>query len=200
MKIGVVGLQGAVSEHMDAVKRAMKKRGIAGEVIWVNRPGQLDGVNGVIIPGGESTTIGRLMKVSEIFERVRRMGEDGLPILGTCAGMVLLAKKGDEQVRRTGQPILGLIDMAVVRNAFGRQRELFEADLEVPILGKEPFPGVFIRAPAVKEVWDGAEVIAEFQGKIVGVRQRNLIAVAFHPELASDTRLHELFLKMCKKK
>jgi 5'-phosphate synthase pdxT subunit len=114
--------------------------------------------------------------------------------------MVLLAKKGDEQVRRTGQPILGLIDMAVVRNAFGRQRELFEADLEVPILGKEPFPGVFIRAPAVKEVWDGAEVIAEFQGKIVGVRQRNLIAVAFHPELASDTRLHELFLKMCKKK
>jgi 5'-phosphate synthase pdxT subunit len=200
VKVGVVGLQGAVSEHIDAVKRAMKKLGIAGEVMWVNRPKQLDRVNGVIIPGGESTTIGRLMKVSEIFERVRRMGEDGLPILGTCAGMVLLAKKGDEQVRRTGQPILGLMDMAVVRNAFGRQRESFEADLEVPILGKEPFPGVFIRAPAVKEVWDGAEVIAEFQGKIVGVRQRNLIAVAFHPELASDARLHELFLKMCKKK
>jgi 5'-phosphate synthase pdxT subunit len=200
MKIGVVGLQGAVSEHMDAVKRAMKKLGISGEVIWVNRPGQLDGVNGVIIPGGESTTIGRLMKVSEIFERVRRMGEDGLPILGTCAGMVLLAKKGDEQVRRTGQPILGLMDMAVVRNAFGRQRESFEADLDVPILGKEHFPGVFIRAPAVKEVWDGAEAIAEFQGRTVGARQCNLIAVAFHPELTSDTRLHEFFLNMCKKK
>jgi 5'-phosphate synthase pdxT subunit len=199
MKIGVVGLQGAVSEHIDAVRRAMKKLGAAGEATWICRPEQIDGVNGVIIPGGESTTIGRLMKVSEIFERVKRMGEDGLPIFGTCAGMVLLAKKGDEQVRRTGQPILGLMDMAVVRNAFGRQRESFEADLEVPILGKAPFPGVFIRAPAVKGVWGGAEAIAEFQGKIVGVRQRNFIAVAFHPELTSDTRLHEFFLKMCKK-
>jgi len=199
MKIGVVGLQGAVSEHMDAVRRAMKKLGVTGDATWISRPEQLDGVKGVIIPGGESTTIGRLMKVSEIFERVKRMGGDGLPIFGTCAGMVLLAKKGDEQVKRTGQPILGLMDMAVVRNAFGRQRESFEADLEVPILGKEPFPGVFIRAPAVKEVWDGAEVVSRFQGKIVGVRQCNMIAVAFHPELTSDTRLHELFLKMCKK-
>jgi len=200
MKVGVVGLQGAVSEHLEAVQRAMKKMGVAGEAVWISRLEHLDGVSGVVIPGGESTTIGRLMKVSEIFDRIKRLGEDGLPILGTCAGMILLAKHGDEQVKRTGQPILGLMDMDVVRNAFGRQRESFEADLDIQLLGKKPFPCVFIRAPAAKAVRGGAEVIAEFQGKTVGVRQRNFIAVAFHPELTPDTRLHEHFLKMCKKK
>jgi 5'-phosphate synthase pdxT subunit len=199
MRIGVVGLQGAVSEHLDAVHRAMKKLGVDGEAVWASKADQLEGVDGIIIPGGESTTIGRLMELSEVFEKVRRLGEKGLPIMGTCAGMILLAKRGDEQVKRTGQHLLGMMDMAVNRNAFGRQRESFEADLEVSILGKKPFPCVFIRAPAAKEVWGGANVIAEFQGKIVGVHQRNMIAVAFHPELTPDTRLHEHFLRMCEK-
>lgn len=199
MKIGVIGVQGAVSEHLDIVKRAMRRLGVQGEAIWIGKPEHLEGVDGIIIPGGESTTIGKLMQRTGTLEQVKRLAKNGVPILGTCAGLIVLAKRGDEQVMRTGQPLLGLMDIAVVRNAFGRQRESFEADLDIPLLGKAPFRGVFIRAPAVKEVWGDAEVISEFQGKIVGVRQKNIIAVAFHPELTPDARLHEYFLQMCKK-
>jgi len=199
MKIGVIGLQGAVSEHIEATRRAMERLGIRGEVIWAGEPADLEDVDGVIIPGGESTTIGKLMQRTGTFELVKQLAESGVPILGTCAGLIVLAKRGDEQVMRTGQPLLGLMDIAVIRNAFGRQRESFEAGLEIPLLGEKPFRCVFIRAPAVREVWGDAEVIAEFQGKIVGVRQRNMLAVAFHPELTPDTRLHEYFLRMCKK-
>ncbi|MGQ9788735.1 MAG: pyridoxal 5'-phosphate synthase glutaminase subunit PdxT [Candidatus Hadarchaeaceae archaeon] len=198
MKIGVVGLQGAVSEHIEAVKRALVVSGFQGEAMWIARPQQLAEVDGIIIPGGESTTIGKLMKITEIFDGVKALAESGVPILGTCAGMIVLAKRGDEQVMRTKQPLLGLIDISVVRNAFGRQRDSFEADISIPMLGEKPFRGVFIRAPAVKETWGDVEVIAEFMGKIVGVKQRNIIAVAFHPELANDTRLHEYFLMMCR--
>jgi len=200
MKIGVIGLQGAVSEHIDAVSRAMLKLGIRGESIWVGKPEHLENIDGIIIPGGESTTIGKLMQFTDTFDRVKKLVEFGLPVLGTCAGMVVLAKRGDEQVYKTGQPLLELMDMTVVRNAFGRQRESFEADLHITLLGEEPFRGVFIRAPAVKEVWGDAKVIAEFMGKIVGVKQNNMLAVAFHPELTHDTRLHEYFLQMCRKK
>lgn len=200
MKIGVIGLQGAVSEHIEAVSRAMHRMGVKGNTIWVDGPKQLENIDGVIIPGGESTTIGKLMQLTETFDRVKKLAESGLPILGTCAGLVVLAKRGDEQVSKTKQPLLGLMDIAVIRNAFGRQRESFEVDLHIPILGKEPFRGIFIRAPAVKEIWGDAKVIAEFMGKIVGVKQKNIIGVAFHPELTHDTRLHEYFLRMCQKK
>jgi len=199
MKIGVIGLQGAVSEHLETTKRAMQKLGTKGEVIWVGRPEQLDDLDGIIIPGGESTTIGKLMLTTGLFEKVREKAVNGTPILGTCAGLIILAKRGDEQVVRTKQPLLGLIDISVIRNAFGRQRESFETDLEIPVLGKEPLKAVFIRAPAVEEVWGDVQVLAKFQGKIVGVKQGNLIAVAFHPELTPDTRLHEYFLHMCQK-
>ena len=200
MRIGIIGLQGAVSEHLEATRRAMEKLNMNGETIWINEPAQLREIDGVIIPGGESTTIGKLMQRTGTFERVKELAKSGIPVLGTCAGLVLLAKRGDEQVARTGQPLLELMDIAVVRNAFGRQRESFEVDLKIPLLGEEPFRCVFIRAPAVSEVWSDVEVLARFQGKIVGVRQRNTIAVAFHPELTPDTRLHEYFLRMCEKK
>jgi len=177
----------------------MQKLGIKGEAIWVGRPEQLEGVDGIIIPGGESTTIGKLMLTTGLFERARQKAANGIPILGTCAGLITLAKRGDEQVVRTKQPLLGLMDISVVRNAFGRQRESFEVDLEISILGEKPFMAVFIRAPAVEEVWGDVQVLAKFQGKIVGVKQGNLIAVAFHPELTPDTRLHEYFLHMCQK-
>jgi len=199
MKIGVIGLQGAVSEHLETTKRAMQKLGIKGEVIWAGRSEQLDDLDRIIIPGGESTTIGKLMLTTGLFEKVRKKAANGTPILGTCAGLIILAKRGDEQVVRTKQPLLGLMDIGVIRNAFGRQRESFETDLEIPVLGKEPLKAVFIRAPAVEEVWGDVQVLAKFQGKIVGVKQGNLIAVAFHPELTPDTRLHEYFLHMCQK-
>ena len=197
MKIGVIGLQGAVSEHLEATRKAMDKLDIKGEALWVSRPSQLKGVQGVIIPGGESTTIGKLMVTTGLFERVKKEAEKGLPIFGTCAGLIILAKQGDEQVVRTKQPLLGLMDITVIRNAFGRQRESFEVDLEIPALGKKPFRCVFIRAPAIKEVWGDVEVLAEFKGKIVAARQKNLLATAFHPELTDDTRFHEYFLRMC---
>jgi len=199
MKIGVIGLQGAVSEHLETTKRAMQKLGIKGEVIWAGRSEQLDDLDRIIIPGGESTTIGKLMLTTGLFEKVREKAANGTPILGTCAGLIILAKRGDEQVVRTKQPLLGLMDISVIRNAFGRQRESFETDLEIPVLGKEPLKAVFIRAPAVEKVWGDVQVLAKFQGKTVGVKQGNLIAVAFHPELTPDTRLHEYFLHMCQK-
>ncbi len=199
MKIGVIGLQGAVSEHLEATERAMRKLGIRGEAVWAGKLEQLEGVDGIIIPGGESTTIGKLMQRTKTFEMVKHLAGGGVPVLGTCAGLIVLAKRGDEQVMRTGQPLLELMDIAAVRNAFGRQRESFEVDLEIPVLGKEPFRCVFIRAPAVAEAWGNAQVLAEFRGKIVAVQEGNLLAVAFHPELTPDTRLHEYFLRMCQK-
>jgi len=199
MKIGVIGLQGAVSEHIDATKRAMQKLGIKGEVVWAGRPEQLEDLDGIIIPGGESTTIGKLMLTTGIIEEVRKKAAKGTPILGTCAGLITLAKHGDAQVVRTKQPLLSLMDIKVVRNAFGRQRESFETDLDIPILGKDPLRAVFIRAPAVEEVSNDVQVWAKFQDKIVAVKQGNIIAVAFHSELTPDTRLHEYFLRMCQK-
>jgi 5'-phosphate synthase pdxT subunit len=199
MKIGVIGLQGAVSEHIDAAKRAMQKLGIKGEVIWAGRPEQLDDLDGIIIPGGESTTIGKLMLTTGIIEKVRKKAAKGTPIFGTCAGLITLAKRGDDQVVRTKQPLLSLMDIKVVRNAFGRQRESFETDLDIPILGKEPIRAVFIRAPAVEKVSGDVQVLAKFQDKIVAVKQGNIIAVAFHSELTPDTRLHEYFLRMCQR-
>ena len=198
MKIGVVGLQGAVSEHLEATKRAMQKLGIKGDVIWVGRPEQIEGLDGIIIPGGESTTIGKLMVTTGLFEKIKQEAKRGTPILGTCAGLITLAKRGDEQITRTKQPLLGLMDISVTRNAFGRQRESFEVDLEIPVLGDEPLRAVFIRAPAVEEVWGNVQTLAKFGGKIVAVMQDNLLAVAFHPELTPDTRLHEYFLRMCR--
>ncbi|MEM2874612.1 MAG: pyridoxal 5'-phosphate synthase glutaminase subunit PdxT [Candidatus Hadarchaeales archaeon] len=197
LRIAVIGLQGAVSEHIAMVRQALRNMGVEGRAMWAVRPEELMDVHGVIIPGGESTTIGKLMQRTGTFEAVRRLGGSGVPILGTCAGLILLAKKGDEQVERTGQPLLGLMDMEVVRNAFGRQRESFEADLSIPLLGEKPFPCVFIRAPVISRIWGEARPIAEFQGKIVGAVQSNLTATAFHPELTSDTRLHEYFLQRC---
>ncbi|KXB02886.1 glutamine amidotransferase [candidate division MSBL1 archaeon SCGC-AAA261F19] len=198
MKIGVIGLQGAISEHILAVERAMEALGVEGEAFWIRKGEDINDLDGLIIPGGESTTIGKLMVESGLFQKVQDRADSGMPVLGTCAGLILLAKEGDEQVRRTGQPLLGLMDMQVIRNAFGRQRESFEVDLKIPVFGENAFRAVFIRAPAVKRVWGDVEILAEYQDGIVATRQENLVAMAFHPELTPDTRAHEYFLKMCR--
>ncbi len=196
MRIGVVGVQGDVSEHVEAVARAMKEFGFAGEAFAVRRREDLDRIDGLTIPGGESTTISKLLVKLGLFDAiVRRATEEAMPILGTCAGCILLAKDGGVQAKKTGSKLLGLMDMAVDRNAFGRQKESFEADLDVAGLDR-PFHGVFIRAPAILRTWGGCTPLARYEDKIVLARQKNLIGAAFHPELSNDFRIHRWFLEL----
>ncbi|HEX59240.1 MAG TPA: pyridoxal 5'-phosphate synthase glutaminase subunit PdxT, partial [Methanomicrobia archaeon] len=147
MRVGVIGVQGDVEEHIVAMQQALKTLGLRGEVVSIRRSGIVPSCDALVIPGGESTTLSRLMLREGIFSEVLEAAERGVPILGTCAGMVLLAKEGDEEVAKTGQKLFGLIDAKVKRNAFGRQRESFEVALKMPAIGEEPFNAVFIRAP-----------------------------------------------------
>lgn len=195
MKVGVVALQGAVSEHIDAVRRAFSKMGLEGEVGIVRNTSDLESCQGLIIPGGESTTISRLLSSTGLSKMIRKLAEEGMPIMGTCTGCILLAKEGDEEVKKTQTELLGLMDMKVKRNAFGRQRESFETQLDVQGLSP-PYKGVFIRSPTILRVWGECKALATFEGKIVLAKQKNLMACAFHPELIEDTRIHEILLEM----
>ncbi len=194
MRVAVIGVQGAVEEHVLATKRAMKRLGIEGEVVATRRHGVVSKSDAVIIPGGESTTISRLMFRDSIAQEVIELAKEGKPVMGTCAGLILLSKHGDEQVEKTRTKLLGLLDVWIKRNAFGRQRESFQVKLNVKHIGE--FEAVFIRAPAIVKVGEGVEVLATFKDYIVAVQQENILGLAFHPELTEDTRIHEYFLKM----
>ena len=186
-RIGVLALQGAVREHMEAI------RDIGGEPVAVRLPSDLADLDALILPGGESTTMRRLIDRYGLREPILAMARAGAPMLGTCAGMILLADRLDHGE----EPILGLLDVAVERNAYGRQLDSFEADLDIPAVGTEPVHGVFIRAPVVSEVGEGVEVLArDPDGRPIAVRQGRVLATAFHPELTDDRRLHRLLLEM----
>jgi len=195
MKLGVVSVQGAFPEHIVSSVKAMRKLGVKGEARPVRRLSDLEGVDAVIIPGGESTTIAKLLWRFGMHQRLVEMAGEGAPIMGTCAGLVLLAKEGDDQVEKTETKLLALMDMAVDRNAFGRQRESFEAELMIDGLDS-PFPAVFIRAPVITRVWGGCRVTSRYNDNIVMARQGNLMALSFHPELSHDTRMHELLISL----
>jgi pyridoxal 5'-phosphate synthase pdxT subunit len=189
-KIGVLALQGAFIEHIHRLRE------VGADAAEVRLPADLEGVDGLIIPGGESTTIGRMMDWYELKEPVRQMAADGKPIWGTCAGMILLARQVDQSTQARHQPLLELMDITVQRNAFGTQLDSFEADLQMPAVSDEPVPTVFIRAPIVSRVGGDVEILGRLaDGKIVAVRQGNLVATAFHPELTGDRRLHEWFMQ-----
>jgi 5'-phosphate synthase pdxT subunit len=185
MKIGVLAAQGAFIEHIEVLRQ------LKVDTLPVRLPRELAGLDGLIIPGGESTSISKLMLAYNLMDEVGNLARSGLPIFGTCAGMILMAGKiSDSDVLP-----LGLIDIVVDRNAFGRQRESFEAELSIPVLGEEPFPAVFIRAPAIKQVNGKAEILARLDdGTAVAARQGKLLVSAFHPELTSDLRFHQYFL------
>lgn len=190
MKIGVLALQGAFIEHEQVLKR------LGVDAVEVRLPRDLDGCDGVIIPGGESTTIGKLAVHYRLVEPLREMARSGKALWGTCAGLIFMAK----EVGRD-QPLLGLMDVTVERNAFGRQVDSFEADLKVSgINGERPFHAIFIRAPLIKSVGAGVEVIARAEKDdrpvIVAARQDRLLVTSFHPELSGDDRFHRYFLKM----
>jgi 5'-phosphate synthase pdxT subunit len=188
MRIGVLALQGAFIEH------EKKIRELGAEAVEVRLPQDLDGVDGLIIPGGESTTIGKLAVEYKLIEPLREFAREK-PTWGTCAGMIFLAS--DIGIDR--QPILGLMDMQVNRNAFGRQIDSFEIDLPISVLGEVPFHAVFIRAPVVTAVGPGVKVLARLENsQIVAVQSDHLLATAFHPELTDDTRLHAYFLHLAR--
>ena len=199
MKIGVLGLQGAFTEHVDAVRAAYAKLGLHGEVGTVRRREELATLDGLIMPGGESTTISKLLRAFDIHDLlVERARREDFPILGTCAGLILLSSEGDEQVAKTGTRLLGLMDMRTDRNAFGRQRESFEAVVDIKGIGSQ-VPGVFIRAPAIERTWGACEPLGKLGERTVAARQGNRLAIAFHPELTPDTRVHEAFVSMVAK-
>lgn len=185
--IGVLALQGAFIEHEDILAR------LGVEAVEVRLPRHLEGLDGLIIPGGESTAIGKLALRWQLVEPIRAMAQAGRPVWGACAGTILMAR----EIVDGDQPLLGLMDITVRRNAFGRQVDSFEADLMIPVLGEEPFHAVFIRAPLIERTRKGVEVLARLEGEtVVAARQGNLLATAFHPELTDDDRFHRYFLTL----
>ena len=187
MRIGVLALQGDFSEHIAMLRQ------LGVEAVPVRQPADLAGVAGVVLPGGESTTMRKLIHRWGLRDPILDLARQGAPLYGTCAGMILLAREisdGDE-------PVLPLLDVTVKRNAFGRQLDSFEAEVDVPMLGETPVHGVFIRAPIIERVGDGVDVLAQLDdGRVVAVRERNIIATAFHPELAGESRFHRLVATM----
>jgi 5'-phosphate synthase pdxT subunit len=193
--IGVLALQGAFSEHV----RKLEHIGIPAREVRL--PADLDGLDGLIIPGGESTSIGKLIERFGLRDSILALARSGRPVWGTCAGMILLAREVVEDSRAGDQPLLGLLDVVVRRNAFGSQLDSFEAELDVPVLGDEPLPVVFIRAPVIESVGPAVNVLARLDdGRVVAVRQDNLIATAFHPELTGDDRFHTWFVELASRK
>ena len=184
LRIGVLALQGDVREHAAMLER------LGAEAVEIHRPEDLDGLEGLVLPGGESTAIGRLIGLAGLEEPLR---EFPAPVFGTCAGLILLAREAADGV--PGQPLFGLLDVAVRRNGYGRQVASFEADLELAG-DEEPLRGVFIRAPRITERGPGVEVLAELAGDPVLVREGRILAASFHPELTGDARVHERFLDL----
>lgn len=187
--VGVLALQGAFREHAAAVSR------LGAQAREVRQLKDMSGIDAMIIPGGESTTMGKLLVEWGMLDPLRARIEKGMPVYGSCAGLILLCK----EIENSDQPRLGVLDATVRRNAFGRQVDSFETDLEMPELGPMPFQAVFIRAPVLLGVGPKVRVLAKVKGQAVAVRQDNVLATSFHPELTEDTRLHRYFLEMCGK-
>ncbi len=190
MKIGILALQGAFIEHI----LLLEKLGV--KTSEVRKPAELKGLDGLIIPGGESTSILNLANNYDLTEPIRKLGNEGFPIMGTCAGMILLSKT----LSNSNIETLGIMDIKVKRNAFGKQPDSFEIDLDIKALGNKPFHAVFIRAPLIEETADNVEILSKLPNNtIVAVRQNNMLGMSFHPELTDDSRMHEYFLKMISK-
>ncbi|MDX1534204.1 MAG: pyridoxal 5'-phosphate synthase glutaminase subunit PdxT [Thermoplasmata archaeon] len=194
VKVGVTAVQGDVSEHLDAVQAALRDLGVSGHAVPIRRPESLEEMDALIVPGGESTTISKLLHEFDLADRIVQRAKEGMPLMGTCAGCILLAKEGDVQVASTDTRLLGLMDMAVDRNAYGGQRESFEAALDLESIG--PMRGVFIRAPAIRRVWGGCRPLGRLDEAIVMARQDHLVALTFHPELSPSTGVHRYFLEL----
>lgn len=195
--IGVLGLQGDIEENTKATVDTINEMKINGKVFPVRYPEEILKVDGLIIPGGESTVMGSLIAVNKgLLDAIRRMLQEGLPVMGTCAGMIVLAKKAyDKVIGNKNQLLLGALDIEVERNSFGRQYESFESELDISGIGNN-YKGVFIRAPAVISIGPQVQILSKFDEKIIAVKQNNIIGTSFHPELSDDYRLHRFFIDL----
>lgn len=188
--IGVLALQGDVREHIQALERA------GAAAVPVKTRAALEAVDGLVIPGGESTTVGMLLERFDLMQPLRDRIAEGLPVFGTCTGLILMAK----EIQGSSQPRIGCMDVTVHRNAYGRQVDSFEAEVPAPALGEEPVRAVFIRAPQITHVEPGVEVLADTEAGPILVRQGHLLGATFHPELTDDLRVHRLFIEMTQEK
>ena len=198
--IGVLALQGDVEENIKATTDALREMNLKGKVISVRYPDEILKVDGLIIPGGESTVMGLLLSIKNgLLDSITKVLQNRIPIMGTCAGMIVLAKKSyDKVVGNKKQLLLGALDIEIERNSFGRQYDSFESTLEISGIGND-FKGIFIRAPTVISTGSRVQILSKFDGKIVAVQQENIIGTSFHPEISGDNRIHRLFIELITK-
>ena len=199
LTIGVLSIQGDVQENLLSAKAAIDELGIDGKVIDVRKPEGISQLDGLIIPGGESTTIGQLSLVNGSLKEIKQKVESGMPVLGICAGMVLLANNAsDKVIGKIEQPLFDFLDIDLERNSFGRQRESFEANISMDSIGISNFNGVFIRAPTITTASNDIEVLAKLDEKIIAIKKGNIIGTSFHPELTEDLAIHKYFVNLVK--
>ena len=199
LNVGILSIQGDVQENLVSTKSAIDELGLDVKVSEVKTPDEISQLDGLIIPGGESTTIGQLSLVNGSLKILKEKIESGMPVLGICAGMIMLSKTADDRViGKTDQPLLDILDIKLERNSFGRQKESFESDISMNSIGIPKFNVVFIRAPSVSDVGSGVEILSKFNERIVAVKKGNVIGTAFHPELTEDTSLHKYFVNLIK--
>ena len=197
ISVGVLSIQGDVQENLLSAKAAIDELGIDGNVTDVRTPEEISQLDGLIIPGGESTTIGQLSLVNGSLKILKEKIQNGMPVLGICAGMIMLSNTANDRVvGKTDQPLLDILDIKLERNSFGRQKESFESDVSMDSINIPKFNGVFIRAPSVSDVGPDVEVLSKFNDRIVAIKKGNVIGTAFHPELTDDISLHKYFINL----
>ena len=200
LTVGVLSIQGDVKENVLSAKAAVDELGVDIKVVEVKTSDEISSLDGVIIPGGESTTIGELSLANGSLKVLKEKIENGMPTLGICAGMIMLSKTASDRiVGKTDQPLLDILDITLERNSFGRQKQSFEADVSLNSINISKFNGVFIRAPSISDVGSDVEILSKFNEKIVAVKKGNVIGVSFHPELTQDVSLHKYFVSLVQK-
>ena len=196
VNIGILGVQGDIEEHIVSVESAFRETAMDGLVSIVKYPEQIDSINGLIIPGGESTSIGKLSNIGNFHNAIRKKITQGMPVLGTCAGLIFLSNQIASPSNSISQKLLGALEIETERNAFGRQHDSFQSEFPIPKFGLDKFMGVFIRAPRIRSIGSNVEILAKLNDDIVAVKQGNIIATCFHPELSNSVIFHKYLIEL----
>ena len=196
VNIGILGVQGDVEEHIASVESAFREITVDGIVSVIKYPDEINSINGLIIPGGESTSIGKLSNNDDFHSSIKKKINQGMTVLGTCSGLIFLSNHIVQNSSNTSQKLLGSLDIEIERNAFGRQRESFQSEFPIPKFGLDNFLGVFIRAPIIRNIGSNVEVIAKLEEDIIAVKQGNILATCFHPELSNNAIFHKYLIEL----